>query len=714
MSPARPAREWWTAAEIADAGLPDLPGSKRGVQFVAERQGWASDPRRARLRGGKGRAWEYHWTLFPHRAQAALIFSAPRSEAPAKPAGLDRDREEAWAEYARLPASAKDKAAQRLQALDLVAGLEAAGTTRQLAIDEVSRRTGAAPRTIWGWLALVDGLRRDDWLAWLAPRYARGDAASGLRRSEIDPAFGDLIKADYLRLEQPSLTSVYDRCVRIAQAKGIPTVPIHTVRRWIERTVSPTALTLGRKGVEALKRMRPAQERDKTALHAMEAVNSDFHRFDLFVQFPAGPGGQKAEIGRPQMVAMQDIYSGRLLAWRVDRSANSQAVQLCIGDMIERWGIPEHVLLDNGREFAAKTITGGTKTRFRFRVREDDMSGLLTSLGCQIHWATPYSGQSKPIERAFRDLCDRVAKHPAFAGAWTGNRPEAKPENYASAAVPLERFLAVLSEEIELHNARQGRRSETAYGRSFAEVFDESYASAPIRKATAEQRRLWLMGAEGIRANGRTGQVQFMGNRYWADWMSQIAGQRIVARFDRAALWDGLHIYSLADAYLGFAPCLVKAGFFDIDDARSHQKAFKAWKSAQRAELAAHRQLTAADVADELAQLPGTAPARVEATVIRPIFASPKGQARPAPERPDEIEARAAVVADLAARRAPAPEAEEDARQRFIRARDLERKIAEGAIVTKEQRLWLAGYQQTPDYGAWSDMVKDFGEGALG
>ncbi|MEO0917403.1 MAG: transposase domain-containing protein, partial [Pseudomonadota bacterium] len=148
------------------------------------------------------------------------------------------------------------------------------------------------------------------------------------------------------------------------------------------------------------------------------------------------------------MCAFQDIYSGMILSYRLDRTPNSHCVQLTIGDLIEKWGIPEHVLLDNGREFAAKLITGGSKTRYRFKVKEDDPSGLLTSLGCEIHWALPYSGQSKPIERAFRDMCDRIAKHPAFAGAYTGNRPDAQPENYGEKAIPLDLFTSILDEEI--------------------------------------------------------------------------------------------------------------------------------------------------------------------------------------------------------------------------------------------------------------------------
>src|SRR3546814_11612024 len=71
-------------------------------------------------------------------------------------------------------------------------------------------------------------------------------------------------------------------------------------------------------------------------------------------------------------------------------------------------------------------------------------------------------GQSKPIERAWRDFCDTIAKHPVFAGAYTGNKPDAKPENYGSHAVPLALFRAVFAREIAGPNAGQGRRTEIA------------------------------------------------------------------------------------------------------------------------------------------------------------------------------------------------------------------------------------------------------------
>src|SRR3546814_2966550 len=102
---------------------------------------------------------------------------------------------------------------------------------------------------------------------------------------------------------------------------------------------------------------------------------------------------------------------------------------------------------------------------------------------------TDWSSDVRSSDR-FRYLCDAVAKHPAFEGAYTGNRPDAKPENYGSKAVDLDTFLRVWNEGMAAHNARLGRRTEMAMGRlSFDQVFDESYARSPIGKATEEDRK---------------------------------------------------------------------------------------------------------------------------------------------------------------------------------------------------------------------------------
>lgn len=714
--PLTPTQEWWTTDQIAKAALPDLPSTQRGVAALADRLQWRGNPVLARRREGKGGGWEYSWQLFPDRARRKLLQAAASvavmPEAPAR-----QSRDEAWTWYESLPQGVKSKAESRLRIIQQVEAMEIVqGRGRHLAIMDVARINGVGPRTVWEWFKMIIGVRGDDRLPYLAPRNRA--AVAWARSKEFSPEFFEVLKADFLRLGEPPFADSYRRAVKIAAKNGWDVLPERTMRRVMDRRVSKLSQVLARQGVEALQRLYPPQVRDKTALAPLEAVNADFHMFDVFVEWPV-PKGEKPLISRPQMVAFQDIFSGRCLAWRVDINVNSAAVQLCAGDMIETWGIPEHVLLDNGREFAAKNITGGTPNRYRFRVKEDDLPGLFTGLDCKIHFATPYHGQAKPIERMFRDMAKSIALDPRLAGAYTGPHTQAKPEDYGSRAIPLLDFLRVLAEGIEEHNTRVGRRSEVAFGRSFAQVFDEAYPTAPIRKATEAQRRLWLLGAEGVRAKN-TGAVWFEGNEFYADWMHEHAGQRLIIRFDVAAFHDGVHVYSQDNAYLGFAPCRQAVGFFDAAEAKEIQRLRRNWMNAERAALSAHRSLTAAEVGRMLDSAAPEPLAPVQAKVVKGVFGKGKGlpqrpKSAPAISDEDVAQGQAAMITDLASRRAQsAPPEEESARQRFRRMLELEHRIAAGEPVTKDQRAMLAAYQTSPEYIAERQMWGQFGDAYFG
>ena len=59
-----------------------------------------------------------------------------------------------------------------------------------------------------------------------------------------------------------------------------------SLRRRFKDEVPQSVVTMARKGKDAAKGLYPAQRRDRSGLHAMEAVNMDGHRFDVFVIMP--------------------------------------------------------------------------------------------------------------------------------------------------------------------------------------------------------------------------------------------------------------------------------------------------------------------------------------------------------------------------------------------------------------------------------------------
>ena len=97
------------------------------------------------------------------------------------------------------------------------------------------------------------------------------------------------------------------------------------------------------------------------SLASLDGCLSTGHKIDVFVRWPDGT------VNRPQIVAFQDIDSGKILSWRVDHDPNKVMVMSAFGELVEKWGIPRHCLFDNGHEFANKWMTAGAPTRLLLR-----------------------------------------------------------------------------------------------------------------------------------------------------------------------------------------------------------------------------------------------------------------------------------------------------------------------------------------------------------
>ena len=631
--------EWFTAAELADLRLPGLPANKRSINRRAREERWTTratldgEPL-ARHRAGRGGGFEFHLSLLPPSARLELekLRGSQPTAALLEAANRD-DRAATWGWLERQPAKVRSEAERCLAFITEITVLQSAGMTATAAVAEVSSRSQVGKSTLWAWRAAIKGVAAADRLPALAPRRKGGGS-----KTDIADVLWTQFKSDFLRPSAPTLTSCYARAAAYAAENGLSMASERTFRRRLEREIDPAIVKLRREGEEALRRSVPAQRRDVTQLHAMECVNIDGHKFDVFVQHP-----ETGKPMRPVMVAIQDVRSSKVLAWRVDVSETAASARLAFADLFKNWGIPVHCLLDNGRGFASKWITGGNSTRYRFKVKEEEPTGLLTALGIQIHWALPYRGQSKPIERAFRDLCDTISRHPATEGAYTGNTPLAKPENYASRAMPWQAFVAHVAEGIAVHNARLGRRGRDYAGRSFDQVFADSYATAPISKATPEQLRMALLAAEMKTVNRQTGEIGLYGNRYWSPECGQYCGQKVTVRFDPDDLHGAVHLYAQDDGrFLCSAELLEDSGFLDVEGAKSTAKRLSDYRRRVREGAQAEELM----LAEELAAMQprSNPPATPEPTVIRPVRVRQRGNAAVARVIETEIGEAAAQI----------------------------------------------------------------------
>lgn len=598
-------KEWFSASDLA--GTVGLPETIRAIQLRAQKEDWQSRPR-----SGRGGGNEYHISNLPVATQAALVKADLKSKkdtgSQATITTLENRNasvESVWANFEKAPQSKKEKAQHSLNALLLVNRLTENGIKKSDAIDQVTKECGINRATYYRWEKAVKPYHQSDWLAVLLPKN------NGKKKiAQCSDEAWEFFKGDYLRLEQPALTACYDRLKRAAKEHNWTIPAERTFNRWIKTRIPMAVRILARQGEYELMRLYPALERAVEDMHAMQWINGDGYMHNVFVQWPDG------EVVRPKTWFWQDIYSRKILSYRIDTTEHTDQIRLAFGDLVEQYGIPEDVTIDNTRAAANKWMTGGVPNRYRFKVKEDDPLGLFPSLGIKVHWTSVLNGkghgQAKPIERAFGvgGLGEYIDKHPAFAGAYTGDNPMAKPENYGSNAVPLETFVKIVAQEITAWNAKEGRRNKLCAGQlSFDAAFNESYATAAIRKATEEQRRLWLMTAEAItvkkdgtftlEAGKKLGSGR---NRYFSHDLHEFGEdkKKIIIRFDPTDLHQKVYCYTLDNRYICEAHLLDAAGFGDTQAARIQKRERTKWMKANKVMAKAERTMDALDVAAQL------------------------------------------------------------------------------------------------------------------
>jgi len=613
--------------------LPGIPTDKRSVNRMAEREEWqhpGAEGRLWRRRKGRGGGVEYAIHVLPSFTRAKLLArlnlpAVTPAEVRAKAVNaLSRDA--IWAAYGRAIDKHKQRAHDRVAVLADVATLVAAGQPHTIAVMEVAAARKVSQRSIYAWSALVGGARRDDWAAYLVPRYA---GTAGPRAACDDDAW-EWLRSAYLRASRPTFDQCWRDLQQVAAQRGWGLPSARTMRRRID-ALDPVLVTYKREGEDAAARMFPAQRRDRSMLHALQWVNADGHRFDVFVKWPDGT------VARPMVVFFQDLFSGKMLSWRVAQAETGDSFRLAFADVVDRWGIPEAVTIDNTLAAANKTMSGGLKRRFRFKVRQEEPLGIFANLGVQVHWARPFSGQSKPIERAFGDFARDIARHPAFAGAYTGNSPDAKPHDYGTKAVKLAEFVSVLEAGVAEHNAREGRTAANCKGGSFDQAFAASYAEAPIRVATEDQRRVLMLAAEEVRVR-RDGTLHLLGNRYHHQLLSRAIGRPVVIRFDPDHLHAPVHVFLANGDFLVTAECVADVGFGDTDAARRTAAAVKQRRKGIKLLAEAEARISTEQLARDMAAARRADAEPPERTVIRPLF---HGAAALKPVRSEDEEAAA-------------------------------------------------------------------------
>lgn len=703
-------KQWYTAGELADLNLPSVPSTKRGVNLAADREDWrnrlaADGSPLARHRKGRGGGWEYHVSLLPEAARAALAAraitvggdtsaQAARERGLARAAGLDsRPQRRAEARAALVQAC---RQYIREGGLPVERGLflfVEAYNAGELPVEDWI--TAAVPRTSRGslrnWAKQLEG----GGLARLAGNYGN---RRGSGKIDADPAMRDLVEGMLQAYPHASSAHVMDALRARFPDAELPT--LRSVQRYLQGWRAENAQVFAAVANPDAWRSRFLAAPGSAAEHVVR-LNQVWELDSTIADLMLSDGRRHA------IIAAIDVHSRRLKLL-VDRTSRAAGIAALLRRALLDWGVPEIVKTDNGADYTSRHVTG-----------------VLAALDVAQQLCPPFAPDRKPfVERALKTfLHDLVELLPGFVGHNVAERQaiEAR-KSFADrlmkggervdatqlSAAELQAFCDRWCAERYAHKPHGGLKGRTPF-----EV--AAGWQGGVRRIADERALDVLLSApadDGWRTVRKKG-IQLGGHWYDDPALGGLEGQRVRVLCDEA---DAGHLYVFDDAgrfvCKAFSPELTGRSPREIAAERRRRQRQVVAAGKTRLRQAAKR-AGVADIAGEILDHDAAQAAKVAAFPqaadrhSTPALDEAGRAARagetptPTPRTAREEEHHAAVVADLSAARqphAPTPHAfipPQDPLARTMLRLELAEARRAGHGVDPEAAQWAARFGKT-------------------
>lgn len=710
---------WLSAQQIADAAaaglMPGLPTTKRRVNALADREGWA-EAGLGRVRAGRdgGGGLEYHVDALPAAARAAWLASHITVEA--------RDLRPVVRETTR-----DDLGDARTILLHLAQKFQIENALPQTAADALfAELFNAGSIGFPEWITTaVPSVSARSLARWRKAAGAGGAARRGRPKGSgiLDVAHDGHVRALILAAiaKQPFLSAkhlrilVKDKFGKTLEAACARTGAVRTAALPSIR-VFQTVITRwkGEYRNELMRLTDPDRYRSSVEYTATGSQKAD--RLNEVWQVDASPADVMLKGGRHSIYMAVDIYSRRAIVL-VSKTPRASAVGLLIRKCILAWGVPERIHTDNGSDFVARQ----TKR-------------LFAALDIEVELSNPYEPKDKGIvERTIGTFQRDLPVCPGFIGHSVADRKVI--ENRRSFDKRLGATDAALY-DVEMDFAEfqgwcdvwaadmYGRDRHAGIGNRVPFEMAATYAGI-VRKIEHEAALDVLLApiasGGGVRKITKQG-VRVDGALYLP--MSALPGDDVLVRMDPADMGRVMLFDPETEAYMGEALNADLAGLNPAEvvaKAKAMQRAFEDDKLTDIRR--ASRKIGKRDVADamrrEAAEKAGV---MVAFPKPREVYTTPAlDAARDASSAPraEPVQSRVSDAAVAALRAEHVASAEivmkpETANERFRRYLVLEHRIKAGEPVLAEERAALEVYQRQPEYASRRQMFEDFGWAMFG
>lgn len=387
-------------------------------------------------------------------------------------------------------------------------------------------------------------------LAGLISRYGTNS-----RKCSVSDLYFEYFKKLYLKEGAPSLRSCWEQTLGYAILKfnaNKDKFPSHMAfKRRMDREIPKQSIYLARYGESAWNRKYSQYiERDYSNIICGKVWVSDHAQIDVACRMPDG------SVKFPWVTAWRDYKSGKWLGWILQTNhPNSDLIFQTFYNSALEYGLPEDIIIDNGKDYRSKDFAGGRK----IQVDEQDTTCMLEELNVNVHFALPYNAQTKPIERDFLKIKNWLSKHcVGYRGGNVVERPE------------------ILAEEIKNDKIMSFEDFKTLFDNFIVDVFNKHHSNGKNHKGLSPDELFYQEFTEKVAPSkdalklfcmrtsknftiGRNGiKDSALGITYWADWMSLKKGIKVYLRRDIKDYADAWVFNALNDEFIGKAK-VVKA-----------------------------------------------------------------------------------------------------------------------------------------------------------
>lgn len=352
-------------------------------------------------------------------------------------------------------------------------------------------------------------------------------------RTIIADKYFDYFKILYLVEGAPSLQSCWDLTLGYAMQqepnlnKRMFPSPI-TFKRRLEREVPKQSIYMARYGESAWNRKFGGYiERDYSSVVCGKVWVSDHAQIDVACLTSDG------NVVFPWVTAWRDYKSGKWLGWILQCGhPNSDLIFQSFYYAAETYGLPNDVIIDNGKDYRSKDFAGGRK-KINVETNEAKTTSMLAELNVDVHFALPYNAQTKPIERDFLKIKELLSKHCiGYRGGNVVERPEKLAKEIKDGKIiPFEKFKEIFDDFIINILNKRPSQGKNHNGLSPNELFNQEFKEKITTSRDAlklfcmRTSRTFTIGRNGIKDNE-------LGITYWADWMISKTGLKVYLRRD--------------------------------------------------------------------------------------------------------------------------------------------------------------------------------------